>query len=274
MEGWKHHQFEAGRPLDSPPKSTRHPDAGETASGQLGEPTTRRRKKSTEGFQVENLAGDGIPISKNTKGPKVSRAVERTPFTLPAQRVRVSEEEVERAIRLGRQTDVMAKLTAVDRMLEDNEFQALAWWVQAHYKSEMGRPARMRYDDTPRGLIEADDDREHRWILTTAAMEWVNDRLPEAHQAFLELLTWLMFPNMREGQPPTKIDVGRSIIKSQGRDRGEGGFEGYLRAVAQGISDLRADWAIEYRRREEAKILRKSEDKKKQAAKLFDEVTR
>jgi hypothetical protein len=265
MASWPSGQYEAGR----------HPDAGEKPSGQLGEPTARRRKKSTEGFHVENLASDiSVSSSKDSKAPKVSRAVERTPFTLPAQRARVLEEELERAIRLGRAPDVMAKLTAVDRMLEDNEFQALAWYIHAHHKQEVGRPARMRYDDTPRGLIEAEGEGEHRWILTTAAMEYVTDRLPEAHQEFLDLLTFMMFPNLREGRPPTKIEIGRDILKIEGRDRAEGGFEGYLRAVAQGISDLRADWAIEYKRREEAKVLRKSEDKKRQAQKMFDEVTR
>lgn len=263
MASWGANQFQSGR----------HPDAGEKPSGQLGEPTTRRRKKSTEGFHVENLAS-GIAVSKDSKAPKVSRAVERTPFTLPAQRSRVLEEEVERAIRLGRQPDVMAKLTAVDRMLEDHEFHALAWYVQSHYRRESGRPARMRYDDTPRGLIEAEGDGEQRWILTTAAMRFVDDRLSEAAKEFLDILAFMMFPSLREGSPPTKIDVGRQIIKSQGRDRAEGGFEGYLRCISQIIADIRGDWAIEYRRREEEKDIQKAKERKKQAQKLFDEVTR
>ena len=277
MENWKGHQFEPGRPLDASPRSTRHPDAGEKPSGQLGEPSARRRKKSTEGFHVENLASDiSVSVAKNGKSqaPRVSRSVERTPFTLPAQRTRVSEEEVERAIRLKRAPDVMAKLTAIDRMLGDNEFRALAWYVQAHHKRETGSPSRMRYDDTPRGLIESEEDAETRRILTGEAMNYVDDRLPEAHRAFLDLLTFMMFPSMREGTPPSKIDVGRNIIKTQGRDRAEGGFEAYVRCVAQGISDYRGEWAIEYRRRVEAKELRKSDERKKQAAKLFDEVTR
>jgi len=265
MASWPASQFQSGR----------HPDAGEKPSGQLGEPTIRRRKKSTEGFQVENLASDiSVSAAKKNAGPKVSRAVERTPFTLPAQRTRISQEEVERAIRLKRAPDVMAKLTAVDRMLEDNEFRALAWYVQAHYRSTVGRPSRMRYDDAPRGLIESDDeDAEARRILTSAAMEYVDERLPEAHRAFLDLLTFMMFPDMREGTPPSKIDVGRSIIKTQGRDRAEGGFEAYVRCVAQGVSDYRGEWAIEYRRQIEAKEARKSDDQKRRAAQLFDELT-
>lgn len=277
MENWKGHQFDTGRPLDASPRSTRHPDGSKTKSGQLGEPNQRRQSKSTEGFHVENLAGDGIAISKSRKDntPKVSRAAEKGPFTLPAQRTRVSEEEVERAIRLKRQPDVMAKLTAIDRMLEDHEFHALAWYVQEMYRRSVGRPSRMRYDDAPRGLIESgDDDAETRRILNGAAMEYVDARLPEAGKVFLETLCWMMFPSLREGKPPTKAEVGRAIVKLEGRDRTEGAFDGYTRCISQSLADLRADWAIEYRRQEEAKIARKSEDRKKQAAKLFDEVTR
>jgi hypothetical protein len=266
MASWNSNQFPTGR----------HPDAKEKPSGQLGEPTARRRKKSTEGFHVENLASDiAVTARKDNGGPKVSRAVEKTPFTLPAQRTRVSEEEVERAIRLKRQPDVMAKLTAIDRMLEDHEFHALAWYVQNHFKRQAGRPSRMRYDDTPRGLIESgDDDAETRRILNSAAMEYVDARLPEAGLEFLSTLTHMMFPSMFEGKPPTKVEVGRAILKLEGRDRAEGAFDGYTRCISQALADLRADWAIEYKRQEDAKLLRKSEERKKQAQKLFDEVTR
>lgn len=266
MASWSSGQFPSGR----------HPDAGEKVSGQLGEPTARRRKKSTEGFHIENLAGDiSVAASKNSNTPKVSRAVERTPFTLPAQRARALEDEVERAIRLGRAPDVMAKLTAVDRMLEDHEFQALAWYVQNHVRRQSGRPARMRYDDTPRGLIESDDeDSETRRILNSAAMEYVDARLPEAGKEFLATLAHMTFPSLHEARPPTKIEVGRAIGKIEGRDRSEGIFEGYTRCISQALADLRGDWAIEYKRQEDAKLLRKAEGRKKQASKLFDELTK
>ncbi len=229
-------------------------------SAHLGLPNPQRAAKSN-GFQADNLAaGDG---------PKVPRAAERQPFTLPAQRDRITEEEIERAIRLRRAPDPMAKLTAVDRMLEEHEYAALAWWIATHYAREAGRPARMRYDDTPRGLIEASDKVEQRWRLDLRAIEYVDERLHLAGKVVLDTIAWQMFPDLREGTPPSKIDVGRMIVKVQGKDRAEGGYEGYLRCLSQFISEARAEFAIEERRRLDRKAMSQVAEKRRMAESLF-----
>jgi hypothetical protein len=230
------------------------------ASPHLGLPTPERAAKSL-GFQADNLAaGDG---------PKVPRASERQPFTLPAQRDRITEEEIERAIRLKRAPDPMAKLTAVDRMLEEHEYAAIAWWVATHYAREAGRPARMRYDDTPRGLIEADDKVEQRWRLDLRAIDYVDERIHLAGRSVLDMIAWQIFPDLREGTPPSKIDVGRMIVKVQGKDRAEGGYEGYLRCLSQFISEARAEFAIEERRRIDRKAISRVAEKRRAAEALF-----
>ncbi len=229
-------------------------------SAHLGLPNPQRAAKSN-GFQVDNMAaGDG---------PQVPRAAGRQPFTLPAQRDRITEEEIERAIRLRRAPDPMAKLTAVDRMLEEHEYAAVAWWVATHYAREAGRPARMRYDDTPRGLIEANDKVEQRWRMDLRAIEYVDERLHLAGKAVLDTICWQMFPDLREGTPPSKIDVGRMIVKVQGKDRAEGGYEGYLRCLSQFISEARAEFAIEERRRIDRKSMAQVDEKRRAAASLF-----
>ena len=218
------------------------------------------------GFVEENLAvGDG---------PKVVRSVEKAPFTLPAVRLRVTEEELDRALRLRREPDPMSKLTAVDRMLEEHEFGAIAWYAITFHRREVGRPARMRYDDTPRGMIEASSTSEERWRLDLAALEWVEERLHMAGKEVLEMIVWQVFPDLYEGTPPSKIDVGRSIIKVQGRDRAEGGYEAYLRCMAQIISEMRAEWAIDYNRRKDRKAMARVAGHRQDAEKLFGERPR
>jgi hypothetical protein len=233
------------------------------SSPDLGAPTYQRAQQS-RGFSGENLAGGD--------GPRVVRSVERTPFTLPAVRERVTAEEIERAIRLKREADPMSKLTAVDRMLEEHEFGALAWYVVTHYRRESGQPARMRYDDAPRGLIEEgdrDDRKEMRWRLDLQAIEYVDDRLHEAGKSLLDMVAWQMFPNMREGAPPTKVDIGRMILKIQGRDRSEGGYEGYLRCMAQFVSEARAEFAVEVNRKWDRRQMAQMQEHRREAEKLF-----
>lgn len=255
-----HQVQEKNGPRDLRPHLRKKKRTPSLASPHLGLPNPERAAKS-RGFQEDNLAaGDG---------PKVPRAVERTPFTLQPQRDRITAEEIERAIRLKREPDPVAKFTAVDRMLEDHEWIALAFYIQAHYRRESGRPAMLRYDDTPRGLIEVNDLVEQRWRTDLEDLEFIDKRLPLAHQDLLDLLTWQMFPNFREGIPPSKVDIGRMIIRMQGRERAEGGYEGYLRCLAQLISEAKSDAAIDRQRRKRRREAEVSKERKRLAETNF-----
>lgn len=231
----------------------------------LGVPTPQRAEKS-QGFLEENLAGGD--------GPKVVRAVEKAPFTLPAIRERITQEEIERAIRLRRPADPLSKMTHVDRMLEDHEFGSLARYVITHYRRESGNPARMRYDDTPRGVADISSHREDRWRIDLQWIEFVDDRIHLAGREVLDLIAWQIFPNLREGLPPSKIDIGRAIVKAQGRDRSEGAYEGYLRCLSQMISEAGGAFDIHRRRQVQQRDQRMIDEKRKNAESEFAKARR
>ncbi len=241
------------------------PDEHETATGHrdrtadLGKPNIQRRRQSN-GFTEENLSPGG---------PAVPRAIERAPFTLPEQRLKVIAEEIERATRLKRAPDPMSKLTPVDRMLAEHEWEAIAWWVATHYRRTVGRPAQMRYDDTPRGMIEADEQKEARWRIALADIREVDKTLHLAGLEVLELIAWQIFPDMREGTPPSEADVGRAIVRLQGEQQAIGGYKGYLRCLAQFISEKKKDAETHRRRLRERKEFAQIEHRKQKAEALF-----
>ncbi len=231
-------------------------------SGQLGVPTQERAAQS-HGFEEVNLAaGDG---------PKVVRSAEKMPFTPRHVRDRYTEEEIARALRMKQAPNFEKKLTAIDRALEENEFLALDWLVSTRLRREIGRPTALRYDDTPRGVWEdgGGDDREKRWRIDQNILAVVDELLPEAYLQFLDCLIWQMHPGYREGLPPSKLEIGQEISQMRGRDAATGAFVGYTRAVAQAISNARANAAIIIRRRREAREQLIREERKAEAALHF-----
>lgn len=252
------------RPSSAPIKTPRRKGSGKpyNPAGNLGLPTKERLAKS-HGFDEVNLAaGDG---------PKVPRSSEKMPFTPQPMRIRLVAEEIERAARLKKEPNFQRTQTAIDRALEENEFHGLSWYCDAHYRREAGRPAAMRYDDTPRGLIEnaEDDTQEKRWRISLHLLEIVDELLPEAYKAYLDTMVWLVYPGFREGVPPSRLEIGQEIAQMKGKDAATGAFVGYTRAVAQAISSARADAIILMKRRKEFRELEVRAERKRNAGMMF-----
>ncbi len=197
---------------------------------------------------------------------------------MPAQRARITQDEIERAIKLHRQPDPVSKLTAVDRLLAEHEWFALAWFVQAFYRRAVGRPARMRFDDAPHGQTETDDQKEARWRLDLFDLEYVEKHLHLAGLEMMELISWQVFSDLREGRPPSDVEMGKAIVWQHGHHTGEkppgkeqaiGGYRGYLRCLAQLISEKKKDAETERRRLRDRKALAQIEHRKQKAEALF-----
>lgn len=192
------------------------------------------------------------------------------PFTPRSVRERYTEEEIATAIRLKREPNPKRKLTPIDLMLPQPEFDALDWYCQVAYQYATGRPTAMRYTDTRLPPEERlDDGTEPQWRIDFERLRIVDVLLHEPAKEFLNIVIWQMYPDFREGVPPTQQEVGQMIIRIIGKDSTVGAYRAYLRCVAQHISSALGEADVIRRRRRDARDLQVRQGRKAQASLHF-----
>jgi hypothetical protein len=210
---------------------------------QLGLPTRERHAKSN-GFEVDVLVDGEVPLV---------RSRQKSMITLPSVRQSLIEDAIKDLQSRGvfdlADVDIKIRDTASDRLLSAVEHQAISWFITIHAKVQAGRARITDYLGSPRSQDRGKAPYSREEGKDRATHAYISDRLPEAHLMFLDWLAWNVFPGMRDGTPPSEVDIGKQIIDSRDARRAQGGVEGFLRAVSQSIAHWRMEHETFARRR-------------------------
>ena len=213
--------------------------------GRVEVPTPERIAKSSGGFEVSVLVDGYIPVI---------RAREKSILTPPEVRREMISEAIadlrSRGVFELDGAEIRIKETAADRLLNPTEHEAICWWIKVYAKVTAGHAAIGNYGQKIRRAEGSEDEFDRPLVDEDKAMHaFIEDKLPEAHKAFLEWLAWHEFSSIRDGVPPDSISIGKAIIDSRDARRATGGLEGFLRAVAQNIAHWRMEADTLLRRR-------------------------
>lgn len=217
-------------------------------AGHLGMPTKERYAKRGEGFDMENLAPPGAP--------PVVRSKERSPLTSPAGRELAHDQRNETG---GRKQ----QMTFLDKALEDVEVHSLFRFIIGTMVSE----SRMRLGgEDGRSPVFIKSDGNNRLPFSNAerleigARQFIYAKLPFESQRDIDILTDQVMPRDRKFYV-SPVEFGRIVSRSSDERVARGAFIGTMKKLAHHVNHLYVEWElIQFRRKQEAKALRKSEE--------------
>jgi len=250
----------------SPPRPLNALEAVAARGVHLGTPNSQQIAKPGLGFELAPPEYDG--------DVRTRRKFLLTPPWMKTENIRAA---LIKAQETGKTVDelLVDRGTPLDKVLGPNLTPAINWYIDVHVRVLNGNKPIVNYSGTetrgdPGGKLamQPKDEAER------GAYAFVNKKLKPHEQDFLHVCAICQFPDAIdltmydirvEGTPLknlTRAEIGKLLLGIGDGRRGEGGFDGYCKAITTSLNDIMLEYSILEMRRT-SRAMREEQDAKR-----------